>query len=222
MSNETNGPEVLSPEEPLPTAMRAGWIPYEIVYTLYTFDPATPGGKNVRPKVPSHVFTGVDIKTFINDRLAGRPLPPATMVRDHNDEDPIAKKDLDIYVGRPCYVVVELEGRRQWQFTAHRPAITAHADYQDDNGALEHVMPNGDLAGPSGPSGDDCRLAYFGVNARCKYEHQGFTFHLDFGRPGLRDPDQVDPDIPNDGGKFPFGGKKKCPEDLDEAQEGGV
>lgn len=222
MSNETDDHEAASLGEPLPTTMRAGWCPDEIVYTLYTFNPATPGGKHVRPKVSSHVFTGVDIKTFIRDRIAGRPLPTPVMIREHNSEDTGSKKDINIYVGRPCYVVVELEGGRQWQFTAHRPAITAHADYQDDNGALEHVMPNGDFAGPSGPTGDNCRLAFFGVNARCKYEHQGFTFHLDFGRSGLRDPDQIDPDIPNDGGKFPFGGKKKCPEDPAEAQEDGV
>lgn len=222
MSNETNGHEAVSPEEPLPTAMREGWSSDEIVYTLYTFNPATPGGKHVWPKISSHVFTRIDIETFISDRLAGRPLPTPTMIREHNPADTGSKKDINIYVGLPCYVVVELEGGRQWQFTAHRPAITAHADYQDDNGALEHVMPNGDLAGPTGPSGDDCRLAYFGVNARCRYEHQSFTLHLDFGRSGRRDPDQIDPDIPNDGGKFPFVGKKKCPEDLDEPQEDGA
>lgn len=211
-----------SREVPLPTAMRGGWIPYEIVYTLYTYPPGNPGGQNVRPKVSSHVFSHADIRSFIGDRIAGRPLPAPAMVREHNDEDNGPRKDINIYVGRPCYVVVELEGQRQWQFTDGRPAITAHADYQDDNGALEHVMPNGDLTGPSGPRGDGCKLAYFGVNARCRFEHQSFTIHLDFGTSGLREPDQIDPDIPNDGGKFPFSKEKKCPEDppeLDEAAE---
>lgn len=219
MNNATSGHQGAIPEEPLPTRMRDGWIPYEIVYTLYTFDPATPGGRNVRPKLSSHVFTHLDIKTFIGDRVAGRPLPQPTMIRERNASDPTPSKDVNIYVGRPCFVVVELEGGRQWQFTADRPAITAHADYQDDNGALEHVMPNGDLAGPSGPKGDGCRLAFFGVNARCRFEHQTFTFHLDFDRAGLRYPNQIDPDIPNDGGKFPFGKEKKCPEDPVDLQE---
>lgn len=218
MTEEMNGDGV-SQEVPLPTAMRDGWAPYEIVYTLYTFNPATPGGQSVRPKVSSHVFTHTDIKSFISDRLAGRPLPAPAMIREHNDSDTGPRKDINIYVGRPCYVVVELDGKRQWQFTAGRPAITAHADYEDDNGALVHVMPNGDFLGPSGPNGDGCKLAYFGVNARCGFEHQGFTFHLDFGRSGLRDPDQIDPDIPNDGGKFPFGKEKKCPEDPADSQE---
>lgn len=212
MSHESDS-EVASGDLPLPTAMRHGWKPCEIVYTLYTYPEGNPGGQNVRPKVSSHVFPPTDIRTFIADRAAGRPLPKPTMVRSHHDCDHGPKKEINIYVGQPCYVVVELDGERKWQFTKGRPAITAHADYQDDNGALEHVMPKGDLAGPSGPDGDDCRLVYFGVNARCLYEHQSFTIHLDFGRPGFREPDQIDPDIPNDGGKFPFTKEKKCPED---------
>lgn len=220
MNDEING-GAPSLELPIPPTMRDGWIPDEIVYTLYTYPPGKPGGRNVRPKVSSYVFSYTDIKSFIADRVAGRPLPAHTMVREHNDADPGPRKDINIYVGRPCYVVVELEGHRQWQFTVGRPAITAHADYQDDNGALEHVMPNGDLAGPSGPTGDGCRLAHFGVNARCRHEHQSFTIHLDFGTAGLREPDQIDPDIPNDGGKFPFAKEKKCPEDpVDVAETG--
>lgn len=213
MSQESDG-GIASGDVPLPTAMRCGWIPYEIVYTCYTYPPGNPGGQSVRPKVSSYVFSQTDIGTFIADRVAGRPLRPHDRVRTHHAQDPGPKKDINIYVGQPCYVVVELEGRRQWQFTAGRPAITARDDYQDDNGALEHVMPDGRLAGPAGPDGDGCRLVYFGVNERGEYEHQTFTVHLDFGRSGVREPDQIDPDIPNDGGRFPFTMEKDCPADA--------
>jgi hypothetical protein len=139
--------------------------------------------------------------------------------------DPCKDPDrpIDIYVRGPCYVVIELDPKLQWQFQPGKPAITAWVNNLDDNGDLHHVMSaNGEILDGEGPDGDGCRIAYFGVNRRCRFEHQKFVCNVESGPPGFREPVTVDPDIPNDGGKFPFigrAGQLRGPTECEESGE---
>jgi hypothetical protein len=203
MSQQQPCPPAPAGQFDLPQTMRRGWVAYEIVYTCYKVDPTDPAGRRIIVSTSSHVIEGDDIRGFIKARVDGDRLPSPARIRSKNPADTAAHKPLNTYVGGPCYVVFELESGPNWQFQPGRPAVTTDKDYGIQNGALEHVMANGDLAGPCGPSGDGCRLVYFGVNSRTKFQHPTFFCHLEFEPSAARDETQIDPDVPNDGGKFP-------------------
>lgn len=201
---------------PLPAQVRPGWEAGEIVHTRYTFDEADPKG-TLKGSAGSYVTSPIDIEAFVRDRLRGVSLPPPYIVRSRDSQDtcPVPARSIDIYTGRACYVVIELDPGPGWQFKIGEPGITTVDDHYDDNGALRHVMPDGRILDHKGPDGPGCRLIYFSVNRRCEFEHQQFLCHIEFGPRLVDDPDPpaVDPDVPNDGGKFPFLANRKRGQD---------
>jgi len=188
---------------PLPDTGGQGEQPREIVYARYKYDPGRPTGRRVFGAKLSYVVRDTDVAAFVKSRLDGRPLPRHVQTRQPHAHDTERERQVNIYVGKPCWVVIELEGAG-WHFEAGRPGITVETGHRENNCDLEHVMPDGTLAGPAGPDGPGCRLIYFRVQERDDYERQKFYLHIIRGDKRLDDPDQVDPDIPNDGGKFPF------------------
>ncbi|MBF0664869.1 MAG: hypothetical protein IR159_04895 [Brevundimonas sp.] len=190
---------------PLPQHLWSGWKAAEIIYTFYTYDPADPQG-TVHGAPRSLQLRRTDVEAFVRERLKSPDVPHQGYIRHRDPEDhwPVPDRPIDIYVGRPCYVVIELDRKLPWQFRPGHPAITSWDDNFDDNGALHHLMPDGRIVGGEGPPGEGCRIAWFGVNRRCHFEHQKFVCHIVPAGVELRDPVSVDPDIPNDGGKFPF------------------
>ena len=204
----TTGPGVKLPKD-----KPGNFSPSEIVYTRYSYDRTKPDGERVIPDPGSHVVRNMSIEDFINSRVKGGPLPPADCTYKQPGDDSAPQRPINIFVSEQCWLVIELDPSEKWQFSPGEPGITTRKDHQDDNWGLTHVMPGGQLVGSEGPTGDGCLLIYFGVNARCKNEHQRFLCNIDMSQLGFRD-DPVDPDIPNDGGKFPFPlFGKPCPED---------
>lgn len=195
---------------PLPADMD-DWTPYEIVYVRYTYDENDPSKVYADPG--SYVVCQTDPEAFALARLRGEPLPEHRCTRRRHKKDPSTRppKPYDIYVGCGCYVVIELDPARKWQFKKGRPAITTLLPYGNANGELHHLMPDG-TAPTAGPDNDGCRIAWFGVKFREEYQHQQFRCHIDFSKLGLtQDPPQVDPDVPNDGGRFPLIPRTVCP-----------
>lgn len=199
---------------PLAPTMAAGWEAIEIIYARYTRDPTDP--KRVICDPGSYVVCPganptAGLRAFLKSRLNDAPLPPPVCTRKKHCKDPRKDKPkaIDIYVGVPSYVVIELDKSTGWTFVKNRPGITAAADYGQANGALRHVRRNAPDDGPDGPTGDDCRIIYFSATQRKEFEHQQFHCHIDF-RGFVADPETVDPDIPNDGGKFPFENPSPC------------
>lgn len=191
---------------PLPATMRAGWKPEEIVYARYTFDPVDPKG-TLKGDPTGYVICGMDVETFVRARLAGGPLPNSAITLPQTPPTDTTVRAIDIYIRKPCHVVIELDPKLDWQFKIGQPGLTAEDDNHDDNGDVRHVMSDGRILKSAGPDSDGCRIIYFGVNRRCTSEHQKFFCHIDFGSRFALLPDPfplVDPDIPNDGGKFPF------------------
>lgn len=189
----------------IPLPVRAGSPLNEIVYTQYSYDDTKPKGQKVIITTRSFVVRDTPVDRFVQSRLNSLPMPAHVQTRVWNPEDPIEDRPINIYVGNLCWVVIELDRKIDWHFEPNKPGITTKSDYSDDNCDLVHVMQNGAMAGASGPSDDTCRLIYFVVQRRLiKMEHQGFRCHIIHGKTRLDDPDQVDPDIPNDGGRFPF------------------
>lgn len=190
------------------------WKAVEILYTRYTRDPNNPRRAIAAPG--SAVYCpGNDhragLRKFLLDRRTGIRLPPPVCIRKRHCKDtwlhPVSP--VDIYIGVPSYIVIELDESTGWQFTKNHPGITPQAEDGGDNFNLHHVMPNGSIEGPNGPTGDGCRILYFSANQRLRFAHQQFHCHIDFGA-FITDPEPVDPDIPNDGGKFPFIESSPC------------
>lgn len=202
MSNEPEATKIV-PGVELPKDRPVNFTPSEIVYTRYTYNRTRPEGERVVPNPGSHVMHGADIDAFIAARVKGRPLPPADAVYRQAGDDPAQERPINIFVSEQCWLVIELDPWETWQFTPGAPGITTPTDHKDDNWGLMHVMSDGTIADGKGPTGDGCRLIYFGVNARRTNEHQRFICNIDLSGVGLTDL-LVDPDIPNDGGRFPF------------------
>lgn len=198
----------------LPLVMEESWKAIEIIYTRYTRDPAdpakvisSPGSYVVCPKGDPETA----LRDFLDSRLNDEPLPPPICTRKKHCKDPLKTKPLpiDIYLGVPSYVVIELDKATGWTFRKNHPGITAAGNYGTANGALRHVRRNAPHDGPNGPISDDCRILYFSATQREEFEHQQFHCHIDFGA-FVADPVAVDPDIPNDGGKFPLADASPC------------
>ena len=203
---------------PLPNRNGQGLAPEEIVYALYTYDEGQPAGRRVSALKRSYVVRSTDVEAFVQSRIDGEGLPAHVQTRRPAPGDRKPDRPLNIYVGRPCWVVIELDREINWQFEPGQPGITTASSQNDDNCDLMHVMSDGASAGPVAPSAGVCRLIYFRVQKRKAIEHQGFHCHIVHGRARLDDPDAFDPDIPNDGGRFPF----PMVEDPGETDEGGA
>ncbi len=202
MTREQNGEPLTS--RPLGDRIEGKWDPKEILYTRYTYSLADPA-RTVFGLPGSYVICRTDVETFVKERLV-KPLPDHvhTRVRATEDIHPVPVKPADIYVGCPCYVVIELDPALDWQFRKGVPGIGLLGPHSADNAELRHVMGDGSIVGPEGPTADGCRMIYFKAGARREYEHQTFRCMFERSAKGTLEPDQVDPDIPNDGGKFPF------------------
>jgi hypothetical protein len=189
--------------ERLPSRAGRGEHPGEIVYARYTYKRTRPKGRRASATKRSYVVRPPDIAAFVAARIDGLDLPPHIQTRHPAPGDRIEDQWYHIYVGRPCWVVIELDPNVNWQFEPGQPGITIERGHEDDNCDLEHVMSDGTLAGPVAPATGVCRLIYFRVQRRDDVQHQHFHCNIIHGRKRLDDPDQIDPDIPNDGGRFP-------------------
>lgn len=198
----------------LAKAMDDSWEAIEIIYTRYAPDPADPA--KVISSPGSYVVCPngepkAGLRAFLDSRLNDEELPFPVCIRKKHCKDPLETEPspIDIYVGVASYVVIELDKETGWTFRKNHPGITAAANYGNTNGALRHVRRNAPDDGPGGPTGDDCRILYFSATQREEFEHQKFHCHIDFGN-SAADPVPVDPDIPNDGGKFPLYPESPC------------
>lgn len=181
------------------------WRLGEIVYTQYTYDEMMPPGHRVIAKIRSYAVPETDIAGFVQARLQRLPLPGTGKVRRWPRQDPRLDRSVNIYVGEPCWVVIELDPDVDWRFAPNQPGITTKRDHGDNNCDLMHVMDHATRPGSLGPNDTDCRLLYFVVQRRpSSHDHQSFLCNVVHGKKRLEDPDQIDPDIPNDGGRFPF------------------
>lgn len=191
-----------------------GFKAIEIVFARYKRDPNDPR-RAISDAVSGVYCPGDDAQAGLRKFIDGlkAEIPPQGLVckRKRHCKDTWLHKvsPVDIYLGVPSYVVIELEKSTGWQFIKGRPGITPQADHGPHNGGLRHVMPTGPEAGASGPTGDGCRILYFSATQRGRFVHQQFHCHIDFGN-FVTDPDPIDPDIPNDGGKFPFTNSSPC------------
>jgi len=187
---------------------------YEIVYTRYTYNE----DDGLRGDPRSYVICRTDIENFVKERAKGDPLPPWKHIRDRGAKDPWPDpvRPIDIYLGCPCYVVIELDRSLDWQFAKGAPGIVHKTRTGTIDTDLHHVLADGTIVGPKGPQVDDCRILFFTVETRAPFEHVGFLCNIDFRTmfegqsEDLFDPDQVDPDIPNNGGKFPMLPRSPC------------
>jgi len=180
------------------------WQLREIVYAHYTYDDKKPEGQRVSAKTRSRVVRGMDIERFVEHRLSLPDSLPEGDMRPWPEGDPEEDRPLNNYVSEPCWVVIELDRNVPWYFEPNQPGITTQFAYKDDNSDLMHVTPDGLRAGCLGPDDIDCRLIYFVVQRRTEtMQHQKFLCHVIHKDKRLDDPDQIDPDIPNDGGRFP-------------------
>lgn len=179
------------------------WDLGEIVYTHYSYDETAPVGRRVLPTPRSYAVKERDIKRFIQQRIKRLPLPQGQTLGWRSD-DPEPDRPINIYVTDPCWVVIQLDSNVDWQFEPGQPGITAQGDYGHENCDLKHVTMSGVLAGSVAPADEPCRLIYFAVPQRLRkeWDHQKFRCHIVRRNKRLDDP--VDPDIPNDGGRFPF------------------
>lgn len=187
----------------------AGWRPQEIVYSRLTFRMG-PDGEPVFEADPlGCVVDRTDVRKFVAEMARGAtPVCARKYERDPEDPHTGPIGPLDIHVAKRCYVVLHLVGEG-WQFASDAAAVTAKSEYDDDNVALTHVDENGDVMQGDVPGRDGCRIAYFSVVYRRRWEHQYFNYHVQFrgGDGSWRDFD-IDPDIPNGGGRLPLGGKR--------------
>lgn len=187
------------------TPLADDWAPYEIVYTRYTRNKA--GDIVTHPG--SYVVCKKTIEQFIKELLNGEQMAPACYTRKRHADDKEPGTPQDIYVGCASYVVIELDPRLDWHFENGRPGVTTKEDYGTSNRDLRHVMANGTVLGSDGPEGNDCRIVYFAVTERDKVQRQHFHLHV-VSEKQHKDPVQIDPDIPNDGGKFPTFPRSPC------------
>lgn len=189
--------------ERLPSRPGQGEAPGEIVYTHYTYKRTNPKGRRASATKRSYVVRPPAIAAFVDARIKGRDLPLHIQTRHPDPDDRIKDQWYHIYVGQPCWVVIELDREIDWQFAPGQPGITVEPGHNDDNCDLEHVMSDGTLAGPVAPATGVCRLIYFRVQRRDDIQHQQFHCNILHGRKRQDGPDMIDPDIPNDGGRFP-------------------
>lgn len=200
------GPEEFELGVPLPSTQQQ-WPLGEIVYTQYSYDELLPEGHRVFAKIRSYAMPERDIARFVEARRLGEPLPGGGKVRKWRRTSRQEDRPLNVYIGKPCWVVIELDPDIDWQFEPGQPGVTTKIPYGDDNCDLVHVMSDGTRVDSRAPAEGQCRLLYFVVQSRPRdWHHQGFLCHVIRG--GKRREDPIDPDIPNDGGRFP---RKKRP-----------
>ncbi|HYD26327.1 nucleotide synthetase [Brevundimonas sp.] len=186
---------------PLPSTQQQ-WNLGEVVYTQYGYDETLPEGHRVFVKIRSYALPETDIGRFVDERIARAPLTDKGKLRRWTRKHQKDDRDSNIYVGQPCWVVIELDPDVDWQFAPDEPGITTKADYKQDNCDLVHVTTTGTRAESRAPANGTCKLIYFVVQSRPNdMDHQGFICNVIYG--GKRRDDMIDPDIPNDGGRFP-------------------
>ncbi len=167
-----------------------------IVYKKITFSSNTTGQGGQAMDVEfayhddSQVFTDRPLNTLIEVLRRGGSVPQLVGG---------GGTPLDFELKPPCFVVIQLDGSRNWQFRTDGDAVTTKASYSGDYCALMQVYEDGDiLAGY--PQKDGCRIAYFSAIGPMAARDDGFNFHIELTQNNNKDlPLLIDPDIHNDG-----------------------
>lgn len=191
---------------PLPKTAPADWTPEEIIHSRFSMQVKDSVLEFISAP-NSQIICGYDVDDFVRELARPTTQIQALGNRFKDAHDPYVgpMSPLDIYVGAPCYVVVELDPAWNWQFRADGPAVTTKEPYGDHNCCLRHVSANGDLLPGAAPGEDGCRIAFFSVTNRPKHSHPHFNYHVEFLMPdGRKVPLIIDPDVPNDGGSIPM------------------
>jgi hypothetical protein len=198
---------------PLPKTPPPNFRAKAIVYRNYTYDvDAKTGLFQFKFEETSYIPHG-DIATFIGELIAGTANLKTTLPWNVKPTGPL---DIMLPHKQQCYVVIELDKTKNWQFRSGGPGITSKTDYGDDNADLTHLYPGAvdedgqpAILSAYGPGVNGCRLLHFAVARRAKFERQRFNIHVEMTHPQFPDsPMEVifDPDIPDDGGGIPMFG----------------
>lgn len=194
-------PEEFEAGVPLPDTGEH-WQLGEVVYTQYSYDERLPDGHRVFAKIRSYAVRTTDIEGFVEACRKRERLPAGGKVHKWRRTSQKSDRPLNIYVHKQCWVVIELDPDIDWQFEPNQRGVTTKVAQGQDNCDLMHVMSDGTVVPSVAPADGVCRLVYFVVQGRPKdWDYQGFLCHV--ARGGKRGEDTIDPDIPNDGGRFP-------------------
>ncbi len=120
------------------------------------------------------------------------------------DRSPGPATPFDIKLLKQCFVILELHGDVNWEFTPTSKGLSAKAgEITDEDADLMFVTEHG-LVGPGQPTPSACKILYWSVIKRLPNKQRGFNFHVDFvqvtGGRELRLPTIFDPNVPNTGG----------------------
>lgn len=106
----------------------------------------------------------------------------------------------DIGVGRPCFLVIELDKTRNWMFSQHKTAVTKKDKaYAGEDGAVYHVRPSTGRGETGHIQDEECRIVHFEVLARADMNERLYDFNVRFIDGGYAIETVIDPDIPNTG-----------------------
>ncbi|KQZ06143.1 hypothetical protein ASD21_00425 [Caulobacter sp. Root1455] len=210
--------------ERIPTTKPSNFIPKSIVHVILTVDRtklatdpqlAMNLAFTVQAPAPTTPTMGAGDETEVEKYALARAGFQAVDLLTTPAPSPF-----DIDVREQCWVVVELDSKiHGWQFAKHERGATTKGE-SDRNCYLRHVYAKGVEAPGERIPRDGCRVLYFGVVARDVFDpkkdpnpgSEAFNFHTEFLMEE-NDPNGVkikkrlnvifDPDVKNDGGKFP-------------------
>lgn len=126
------------------------------------------------------------------------------------------KEPLDMNIRSQCWIIVELENDKGWEFAKNHPAVTTktadkHFLYQGlppkkygFNANLRYVTTDKRvLKYEEIQETDECRMIFFRALYREAHKARGMNFVVDlletFGESNHRIPIIIDPDVPDDG-----------------------
>jgi hypothetical protein len=175
-------------------------MPKEIVYCQLSA--STDNGEfSVYMPRQNWVFHGLDINVFI-DKLLNPEIDRHLTSNHIYGPTHKTKTCCDITIKDVCYIVLQLTGFTNWQFSSSAPAVQMGYPCDDkdapENWGLIHVAPDGRHC--EHPV-DNCQIAYFRVARRDANSSRPFNFNVE-----LKNNDYpqaialiIDPDTNNNG-----------------------
>lgn len=149
------------------------------------------------PLSDAEIYKETDIEKFLKDLVSSSPPNPWAIKKP----DVNRKSPLGIPIHDVTHVIVMLDPKKDWQFRDGKPAITAKADYGDQNYGSWHVDDAGNKLTDFPVK---CKIAYFSALRRPPKgqpnDVQSFNFHVEFlQRNGMWAEVAIDPDVPETG-----------------------